>query len=98
MLAALGVVVRTGKPTRRRMSVLDTVHRPVGNLRISAYLLIMEMSRATRRPPGVIAPAHWTNDPVPVPVAVEFTGLVEKGRPDPVRYGDWELKGIAIDF
>jgi hypothetical protein len=19
-------------------------------------------------------------------------------RPDPVRYGDWELKGLAIDF
>ncbi|HET9459823.1 MAG TPA: DUF1674 domain-containing protein [Sphingomicrobium sp.] len=22
----------------------------------------------------------------------------EEGRPDPTRYGDWEKKGIAIDF
>ncbi len=54
--------------------------------------------RAVTRPPGVTPPAHWTNDPVPEPKAVEFKGLIEKGRPDPVRYGDWELKGIAIDF
>lgn len=58
----------------------------------------MIMKRATRRPDGVKAPAHWTNQPVPEPCPVAFTGLVEKGRPDPVRYGDWELKGIAIDF
>jgi hypothetical protein len=58
----------------------------------------MDMPRATKRPAGVTAPDHWRNDPVPEPIAVPFTGLVEKGRPDPVRYGDWELKGIAIDF
>jgi Protein of unknown function (DUF1674) len=58
----------------------------------------MSTPRATKRPATVTAPAHWTNAPVPQPVAVEFAGLVEKGRPDPVRYGDWELKGIAIDF
>ena len=56
------------------------------------------MQRATKRPEGVSAPAHWRSDPAPEPRAVAFKGLVEKGRPDPVRYGDWELKGIAIDF
>lgn len=55
--------------------------------------------RAMRRPDGVTAPAHWSGDDIaPHPAAVPFVGLSEKGRPDPVRYGDWELKGIAIDF
>jgi len=22
----------------------------------------------------------------------------EEGKPDPTRYGDWERKGIAVDF
>jgi hypothetical protein len=22
----------------------------------------------------------------------------EEGKPDPTRYGDWEKKGIAVDF
>lgn len=58
----------------------------------------MTIARMTKRPAHVQAPTHWTNAPVPEPEAVKFAGLVEKGRPDPVRYGDWELKGIAIDF
>jgi hypothetical protein len=57
-----------------------------------------DIPRATRRPATVKAPAHWDNPPVPDPQAVEHQGLVEDGRPDPVRYGDWERKGIAIDF
>jgi hypothetical protein len=31
----------------------------------------------------------------PTPVAKEFNG---RQGPDPVRYGDWEVKGIASDF
>jgi hypothetical protein len=56
------------------------------------------LPRATARPPHVQAPAHWSNPPVPEPAAVVHAGLVEDGRPDPVRYGDWERNGIAIDF
>ncbi len=61
------------------------------------------MPRAVRRPAGVAAPAHWQADGAaaaapPEPALVPFVPLEEKGRPDPVRYGDWELKGIAIDF
>lgn len=55
--------------------------------------------RATRRPEHVHAPDHWRNDePLPAPRTVEFEPQEVKGRPDPVRYGDWEIKGIAIDF
>lgn len=55
--------------------------------------------RARERPSNVAAPANWQrDDSPPAPVAVEFEGQQIKGRPDPVRYGDWELKGIAIDF
>ena len=38
-------------------------------------------------------PAHWTNDPVPAPKAVENTEKLS-----PTRYGDWEKDGIAVDF
>lgn len=56
--------------------------------------------RATRRPDTVRAPAHWTNDGgPPQPEAMAFKPQSPKeGMPDPVRYGDWELKGVAIDF
>jgi hypothetical protein len=55
--------------------------------------------RATVRPAHVAAPAHWKKDAgPPAPEQVEFKGQAIDGRPDPVRYGDWEHKGIAIDF
>lgn len=55
--------------------------------------------RATQRPEGVAPPSHWQKDDgPPAPKAVPFEGQEVKGRPDPVRYGDWELKGIAVDF
>lgn len=55
--------------------------------------------RATRRPVTVCAPSHWQKDDgPPEPEAVPFTPRAEKGMPDPVRYGDWERKGIAVDF
>ncbi|OYY79578.1 MAG: DUF1674 domain-containing protein [Sphingomonas sp. 28-62-20] len=53
-----------------------------------------------QRPPHVKPPEYLSrNPPVPEPEAVP----VEKEGDDPlglnpVRYGDWELKGIAIDF
>ncbi|MDO7841549.1 DUF1674 domain-containing protein [Sphingomonas immobilis] len=51
----------------------------------------------TRRPPHVKPPAHLSkNTPVPKPEPLKETkdplGL------DPTRYGDWELKGLAVDF
>ncbi len=56
------------------------------------------MSEPSRRPAHLKKPAHWTNDPVPAPAPM--TSEPEQGRegPDPTRYGDWEKKGIAIDF
>jgi len=52
------------------------------------------MERATRRPAHVVKPAHWTNPPVPEPRAIE----PPSDPLDPTRFGDWESKGIAIDF
>lgn len=52
------------------------------------------MERATRRPADVKKPAHWSKSPVPEPEAVP-----PPADPlDPTRFGDWELKGIAVDF
>jgi hypothetical protein len=52
--------------------------------------------RATRRPPGVRKPEHWTNFPVPQPRAPQPGP--EPGGLSPTRYGDWELNGVAVDF
>lgn len=50
-----------------------------------------------QRPPHVKPPAYLSkNPPVPKPGPTERKPDPD-GR-DPVRYGDWELKGIAIDF
>ena len=53
-----------------------------------------------KRPPHVKPPAHLSpNTPVPEPEEVTLEPQAGAGdRPDPTRYGDWELKGIAVDF
>jgi hypothetical protein len=52
------------------------------------------------RPKHVKAPAYLSKSPpVPTPEAVEGERPAgEEDRLDPTRYGDWEKKGIAVDF
>ncbi|MDB5737985.1 MAG: hypothetical protein JWO65_1653 [Sphingomonas bacterium] len=58
------------------------------------------MAEPSKRPAHLKKPAHWDNPPVPKPEkAIE--GPPGDGSHDglePTRYGDWERKGIAIDF
>jgi hypothetical protein len=50
------------------------------------------------RPSHVKPPAYLTpNPPVPEPEKVEPPEDDPLGE-DPTRYGDWTLKGIAVDF
>ena len=50
------------------------------------------------RPPHVKPPAYLTpSPPVPEPEKVE-TPTDDPLGADPTRYGDWTLKGIAVDF
>jgi len=50
------------------------------------------------RPPHVKPPAYLTpSPPVPEPEKVETPGKDPLDQ-DPTRYGDWTLKGIAVDF
>lgn len=52
----------------------------------------------SQRPPHVKPPAHLSkNPPVPKPAAVVRPADDPLGK-DPVRYGDWERNGIAVDF
>jgi hypothetical protein len=54
-----------------------------------------------KRPKHLDAPAYISpSPPVPEPVPAEDPPppAGEEERPDPTRYGDWEKKGIAIDF
>lgn len=55
--------------------------------------------RAVKRPSHAKAPAGWTNSAVPAPEPIhEDKAEDQPGGRNPVRYGDWELKGLAIDF
>lgn len=50
-----------------------------------------------QRPDHVKPPAYLSKSPpVPKPKAAEATD--DPLGKNPVRYGDWELKGIAVDF
>ena len=54
-----------------------------------------------KRPKHLKAPAHLSSSPpVPKPEPVEAAPppAGEEERLDPTRFGDWEKKGIAIDF
>ncbi|HVF38244.1 MAG TPA: DUF1674 domain-containing protein [Sphingomicrobium sp.] len=53
-----------------------------------------------KRPKHVRPPAYLSKSPpLPEPAAVEPAEPAgEQGKLDPTRYGDWEKKGIAIDF
>jgi hypothetical protein len=50
----------------------------------------------SRRPPALKPPAHLSPNP-PVPEPSADAPVPEKGL-SPVRYGDWEKNGIAVDF
>ncbi len=53
-----------------------------------------------KRPKHLEAPAYLSKSPpVPGPAPVPAQSPAgEEDRLDPTRYGDWEKKGIAIDF
>jgi hypothetical protein len=54
-----------------------------------------------KRPRHLDAPAHLSpSPPVPKPERVKdpTAPAGEEERLDPTRYGDWEKKGIAVDF
>lgn len=52
-----------------------------------------------QRPAHVRPPDYLTKDtPVPIPEPMVREPEPEPERLDPVRYGDWEYKGIAVDF
>lgn len=51
-----------------------------------------------QRPADLKPPAHLPpNTPVPAPRPATPSTDDPLGR-DPTRYGDWERKGIAVDF
>ena len=54
-----------------------------------------------KRPRHLDPPANLSKSPpVPKPEEVQDAGAPagEEGKLDPTRYGDWEKKGIAVDF
>lgn len=51
-----------------------------------------------KRPDHIKPPAHWSKSPpAPEPEPADKKPAAEDGL-SPTRYGDWERKGIAIDF
>jgi Protein of unknown function (DUF1674) len=57
----------------------------------------MTERRPGERPENVKAPAHLSPSP-PVPAPAPAVPRADADPLDPTRYGDWEKKGIAIDF
>jgi len=54
-----------------------------------------------KRPKHLDPPAHLSpSPPAPEPAAApqQEPPAGEETRLDPTRYGDWEKKGIAVDF
>jgi hypothetical protein len=81
--------------------------RSLGGARARPYMgemndsddLIGGTPRATKRPAHVKPPEGWTNPPIPAPRPIrEDKAEDQPGGRNPVRYGDWELKGLAVDF
>ncbi|MDB5661665.1 MAG: hypothetical protein JWM38_858 [Sphingomonas bacterium] len=50
------------------------------------------------RPPHLKPPAHWQAGPPPPEPEAATPQPQPDDKPNPTRYGDWERKGIAIDF
>jgi len=51
------------------------------------------------RPPHVKPPAYLSKSPpVPEPDTQEHPAEQDPLGLNPTRYGDWEMKGIAVDF
>ena len=57
----------------------------------------MTMTEPSRRPPHVKPPAHLSPSP-PLPAPEEAKPEADPDGLSPVRYGDWEKNGIAVDF
>ncbi len=58
----------------------------------------MNARKPGERPAHVKAPAHLSKSP-PVPEPAAATGTTgDTDGLSPTRYGDWERKGIAVDF
>lgn len=51
------------------------------------------MERATKRPKEFEKPASWTAEPAPKPAPSKVEEELS-----PTRYGDWTVKGVAVDF
>lgn len=53
----------------------------------------------SNRPPHVKPPAYLSPDkPVPAPQEAPRDADRDPLGRDPTRYGDWERKGVAVDF
>ena len=55
------------------------------------------MTEPSRRPPHVKPPAYLSPSP-PVPAPQPAEPKADPAGLSPTRYGDWEKKGIAVDF
>ena len=54
-----------------------------------------------KRPKHLKPPTHLSRSPPvpePEPLSESAPPEGEEDRPDPTRYGDWEKRGIAVDF
>ena len=60
-----------------------------------ASLAERPLSSAAARALAEAAERHGTVSSLKTEAAIEIAG---RPGPDPIRYGDWEVKGLATDF
>lgn len=56
------------------------------------------MAETPKRKPSDYVPPPSPPVPAPDPHPTEAEERGGRGGLDPTRYGDWEVKGIAVDF
>jgi hypothetical protein len=66
-------------------------------LRADLGVIELEGNAMGQRPEHLKPPAHLTPSP-PVPEPAPAKPTEDPLGKDPTRYGDWESKGVAVDF
>jgi hypothetical protein len=89
------------KPLQGNSRSPDALAPTIGKAQMAGLQQSQEQMMGTfegKRPAHVKPPAHLSKSPpVPLPDPIDQQPVIDEEL-SPVRYGDWERKGIAIDF
>jgi hypothetical protein len=85
------------RPADRAVEVRLSVEKPAEKAPPKYRTLTPEGPRLPLAPKPAAKPAVLAK-PAPAAAAEKPADSKDKARPDPTRFGDWEVKGRCIDF